>query len=281
MRVARLYYRLVKFEHTIFALPFAYVGAFLAVQGVPSGHDLLWITVAMVGARSLAMALNRLIDARIDAANPRTASREVPSGALTSAAVVAFCVLALVVYLLAVWELDPLVRWLSPIPVAMFVVYPYLKRFTWLCHLWLGAVDGLAPVGAWAAIKGELPWQAWALGAAVAAWVAGFDLFYALFDVDVDRELGLHAWATRFGERGAFQGARALHLSTIALLAAAGGGLGVGVLYWAGVAAVAALLLYEHTLVRPGDLRRLDAAFFTMNGVISVAFFAFVLADVL
>jgi 4-hydroxybenzoate polyprenyltransferase len=281
MRAARLYYRLVKFEHTIFALPFAYVGAFLAVQGVPSGHDLLWITVAMVGARSLAMALNRLIDARIDAANPRTASRELPSGALTSAAVVTFCVLALVVYLVAVWELDPLVRWLSPIPVAMFVVYPYLKRVTWLCHLWLGAVDGLAPVGAWAAIKGELPWQAWALGAAVAAWVAGFDLFYSLFDVDVDREQGLHSWATRFGERGAFQGARALHLSTIALLAAAGSGLDVGFLYWAGVAAVAALLLYEHTLVRPGDLRRLDAAFFTMNGVISVAFFAFVLADVL
>ena len=281
MRVARLYYRLVKFEHTIFALPFAYVGAFLAVQGVPSGHDLLWITVAMVGARSLAMALNRLIDARIDAANPRTASRELPSGALTGAAVVVFCLLSLAVYLIAVWELDPLVRWLSPIPVVMFVVYPYLKRFTWLCHLWLGAVDGLAPVGAWAAIKGDLPWQAWALGAAVAAWVAGFDLFYSLFDVDVDREQGLHSWATRFGERGAFQGARALHLSTIVLLAATGSGLHVGALYWAGVAAVAALLLYEHTLVRPGDLRRLDAAFFTMNGVISVAFFAFVLADAL
>jgi 4-hydroxybenzoate polyprenyltransferase len=281
MRVARLYYRLVKFEHTIFALPFAYVGAFLAVQGIPSGHDLLWITVAMVGARSLAMALNRLIDARIDAANPRTATRELPSGALTSAAVGGFCLLALVVYVAAVWQLDPLVHWLAPIPVAMFVVYPYLKRFTWLCHLWLGAVDGLAPVGAWAAIKGSLPWQAWALGAAVAAWVAGFDLFYSLFDVDVDREQGLHSWATRFGERGAFQGARALHLATIVLLAAAGAGLHVGPLYWLGVAAVGALLLYEHSLVRPGDLRRLNAAFFTMNGVISVAFFAFVLADVL
>jgi len=281
MRVARLYYRLVKFEHTIFALPFAYVGAFLAVQGVPSGHDLLWITIAMVGARSLAMALNRLIDAGIDAANPRTASRELPSGALTEAAVILFCLLALAVYLVAVWQLDPLVRWLAPIPVAMFVVYPYLKRFTWLCHLWLGAVDGLAPVGAWAAITGRLPWQAWALGAAVAAWVAGFDLFYALFDIEVDREQGLHSWATRFGERGAFQGARALHLATIALLAAAGAGLHAGALYWLGVAAVAGLLLYEHTLVRPGDLRRLDAAFFTMNGVISVAFFAFVLADVL
>ncbi len=281
MRIARLYYRLVKFEHTIFALPFAYVGAFLAVGGVPSAHDLLWITVAMVGARSLAMALNRLIDARIDAANPRTATRELPSGALTKAAVVAFCVVSLAVYALAVSQLDPLVRWLSPIPVVAFVVYPYLKRFTWLCHLWLGAVDGLAPVGAWAAIKGTLPWQAWALGAAVAAWVSGFDLFYALFDIDIDREQGLHSWVTRFGERGAFAGARVLHLATIVLLAAAGIGLDVGVLYWLGVVIVASLLLYEHTLVRPGDLRRLDAAFFTMNGVISVAFFAFVLADVL
>jgi 4-hydroxybenzoate polyprenyltransferase len=281
MRIARLYYRLVKFEHTIFALPFAYVGAFLAVGGVPSAHDLLWITVAMVGARSLAMALNRLIDARIDAANPRTATRELPAGALTRAAVVVFCLLSLGVYAVAVWQLDPLVRWLSPIPVVAFVVYPYLKRFTWLCHLWLGAVDGLAPVGAWAAIKGELPWQAWALGAAVAAWVSGFDLFYALFDVDIDREQGLHSWVTRFGERGAFAGARVLHLVTIVLLAAAGIGLDVGVLYWLGVLLVASLLLYEHTLVRPGDLRRLDAAFFTMNGVISVAFFAFVLADVL
>ena len=281
MNVARLYYRLVKFEHTIFALPFAYVGAFLAVDGVSSAHDLLWITVAMVGARSLAMALNRLIDARIDAANPRTAGRELPSGALSIAAVLAFCALALAVYLVAVWQLDPLVRWLSPVPVAAFVVYPYLKRFTWLCHLWLGAVDGLAPVGAWAAIKGHLPWQAWALGAAVAAWVAGFDLFYALFDVEVDREQGLHSWVTRFGESGAFAGARALHVATLALLVAAGVGLHVGWLYWLGVVCVGALLLYEHTLVRPGDLRRLDAAFFTMNGVISVAFFVFVLADVL
>jgi 4-hydroxybenzoate polyprenyltransferase len=281
LQFARLYYRLVKFEHTIFALPFAYVGAFLAVSGVPSAHDLWWITVAMVGARSLAMALNRLIDAGIDAANPRTAGRELPTGALTGAGVVAFCLVSLAVYLLAVWQLDPLVRWLSPVPVAAFVIYPYLKRFTWLCHLWLGAIDGLAPVGAWAAIKGELPWQAWALGGAVATWVAGFDLFYALFDLDVDREQGLHSWATRFGERGAFAGARVLHLTTVVLLVAVGLGLDVGALYWVGVAIVAGLLFYEHTLVRPNDLRRLDAAFFTMNGVISVAFCAFVLADVL
>src|SRR4029079_2501893 len=183
MQVARLYYRLVKFEHTIFALPFAYVGAFLAVRGVPSAHDLLWITLAMVGARSLAMALNRLIDARIDAANPRTASRELPSCALRKSAGFSLCLPGVALYVVAALQLDPLVRYLAPIPVIAFVVYPYLKRFTWLCHLWLGAFAALAPVGAWSAIKGELPWQAWALGAAVAAWVSGFDLFYALFDV--------------------------------------------------------------------------------------------------
>jgi 4-hydroxybenzoate polyprenyltransferase len=278
---ATLFARLVKIEHTVFALPFAYVGALLAVDGVPTAHDLLWVTIAMVGARSLAMALNRLIDAGIDAANPRTAGRELPTGALTIGAVLAFCAASLLVFLLAVWQLDPLVRWLWPIPVAAFVIYPYLKRFTWLCHLWLGAVDALAPVGAWAAIEGELPWQAWVLGAAVGAWIAGFDLFYALFDVEVDRQQGLHSWAVRFGERGVFAGARALHLVAVACLVVTGLGLPVGVWYWLGVVAVALLLVYEHLLVRPGDLRRLDAAFFTTNGVISVAFFAFVFVDVL
>jgi 4-hydroxybenzoate polyprenyltransferase len=280
MRQASLFARLIKVEHTVFALPFAYVGAFLAEGGIPSAHDLLWITVAMAGARSLAMALNRLIDAGIDARNPRTASREIPSGKLSIGAVVAFCIGSLAVFLYAVWQLDPLVRYLWPIPVAAFVIYPYLKRFTWLCHIWLGVVDGLAPVGAWAAVKGELPWQAWTLGGAVATWVTGFDLFYALFDVEVDREQGLHSWATRFGERGAFTGARAMHAATVVLLVITGLGLDVGWLYWAGVACVASLLAYEHSLVRPNDLRRLDAAFFTMNGVISVAFFVFVLADV-
>jgi 4-hydroxybenzoate polyprenyltransferase len=277
----RRFASLVKIEHTVFALPFAYVGALLAVNEIPSGGDLLWITVAMVGARSLAMGLNRLIDAEIDARNPRTATRELPRGVLSRAQVWAFCALALAVFLVAVWQLDPLVRWLWPIPVAGFVIYPYLKRFTWLSHLWLGAVDGLAPVGAWVAITGELPWEAWTLGAAVAAWIAGFDLFYSLFDVEIDRREGLHSWATRWGERGVFVGARALHALTVVLLVAAGIGLDVGPAYWLGVAAVAGLLAYEHSLVRPGDLRRLNAAFFTVNGVISLVFCAFVLADVL
>jgi len=271
--------RLVKIEHTVFALPFAYVGAFLAVGGTPSAHDLVWITLAMVGARSLAMALNRLIDGGIDARNPRTAGRELPSGQLSVAQVVLFCAVSLALFLVAVWQLAPLTHRLWPIPVAGFVVYPYLKRVTWLCHFWLGAVDGLAPVGAWVAITNHLPWQAWLLGVAVALWVAGFDCFYALFDVDIDRAQGLHSIATRFGVRGAFAGARISHVATVACLVGAGLGLPVGALYWAGVGAVALLLTYEHALVRPGDLRRLDAAFFTMNGVISVVFAAFVVAD--
>ena len=272
---------LVRIEHTVFALPFAYVGAFLAADGWPGWHDVAWVTVAMVGARTLAMALNRLVDVEVDARNPRTAARELPSGALTRAQVALFSALALAVFLVAVLQLEPVVRWLWPIPVALFFVYPYLKRVTWLCHFWLGASVGLAPVGAWLAVEGSAPWEAWALAAAVALWVAGFDVFYSLFDLAHDRREGLHSWAVRFGERGSFTGARLLHAGTLVLLAAAGIGLGAGLAYWLGLAAVASLLAYEHAIVRPGDLRRLDAAFFTVNGVLSVVYFAFVAADVL
>jgi len=273
--------RLVRLEHTVFALPFAYVGALLAVDAWPGLASMAWITIAMIGARTLAMGLNRLIDAEIDARNPRTAGRELPSGALTPAQVAALCGLALSVYLVAVFQLEPIVRWLWPIPVAFFVVYPYLKRVTWLCHLWLGASLGLAPVGAWVAVTGDLPWRAWALGAAVCLWVAGFDLFYALFDREHDLAAGLHSWATRFGVRGVFAGARVMHAGSVALLAAVGAGLDVGAWYWLGVAVVAALLVYEHAIVRPDDLRRLDAAFFTVNGVLSIAFGVFVALDTL
>jgi 4-hydroxybenzoate polyprenyltransferase len=279
LALPRRFASLVRIEHTVFALPFAYVGAFLASDGWPGGHDVFWVTVAMVGARTLAMALNRLVDAEVDARNPRTAGRELPSGSLTSVQVAALCATALAVFLVAVFEVDPVVRWLWPIPVAMFFVYPYLKRVTWLCHLWLGACLGLAPIGAWLAVSGSAPWEAWALGLAVTLWVAGFDLFYSLFDLEHDREQGLHSWAVRFGERGAFAGARLLHAGAVLLFAAAGVGLERGVFYWLGVGAVAILLAYEHSLVRPGDLRRLNAAFFTMNGLISIVFFAFVALD--
>jgi 4-hydroxybenzoate polyprenyltransferase len=272
---------LVRIEHTVFALPFAYVGAFLSADEWPGLANMVWITVAMFGARTLAMSLNRLVDADIDARNPRTAARELPSGALTRPQVAILCLLSLAIFLLAVFQLDPIVRWLWPIPVAMFVVYPYLKRITWLCHVWLGACLGLAPVGAWLAMTGTAPWEAWAIGGAVLLWVAGFDLFYSLFDLDHDRAEGLHSWAVRFGEHGVFAGARSFHAGTVLLLAAAGAGLDVSLFYWLGVVVTAALLVYEHSIVRPGELRRLDAAFFTMNGVISVVFFAFVALDVL
>jgi 4-hydroxybenzoate polyprenyltransferase len=280
VRYPRLFASLVKIEHTVFALPFAYVGAFLALDGVPGAADVLWLTLAMVGARSLAMALNRLIDAEIDARNPRTAGRELPRGALGRPEVLAFCAASLALFLVAVFQLEPIVRWLWPFPVVAFVVYPYLKRVTWLSHVWLGLVDGLAPVGAWAAVTNELPWQAWVLGLAVAAWVAGFDVLYALFDLDVDRAQGLHSLPVRFGVPAAFAAARALHLATGAFLVVAGLGLPVGGFYWAGAAAVALMLAYEHLIVSPTDLRRLDMAFFTLNGVISVVFFAFVLLEV-
>ena len=272
---------LVRIEHTVFALPFAYVGAFLSVDAWPGLANMVWITVALVGARTLAMSVNRLVDAEIDARNPRTATRELPAGTLRRSQVLILCGLALGVFLLAVFQLDPVVRWLWPIPVVLFVVYPYLKRVTWLCHIWLGLCLGLAPVGAWLAVTGTAPWEAWAISGAVVMWVAGFDLFYSLYDVDHDRAEGLHSWAVRFGERGVFRGARLLHTGAVVLLAAAGLGLDVSAFYWLGVVVTAALLVYEHRLVRPGDLGRLDAAFFTMNGLISVVFFVFVALDVL
>jgi 4-hydroxybenzoate polyprenyltransferase len=276
----RRFASLVKIEHTVFALPFAYVGAFLALDAVPSASQLVWLTLAMFGARSFAMAVNRLVDAGIDARNPRTARRELPQGSLRPWQVMLFCAGSLAVFLLAVFNLDPIVRWLWPIPVAMFVIYPYLKRVTWLSHAWLGAVDGLAPVGGWVAVTGELPLAAWLLGGAVAVWVAGFDLLYAIFDIEIDRAQKLHSLPARFGVRAAFWGARVLHAATVLLLAWAGIVLDAGVFYWLGVLAVGALLAYEHAIVSPGDLRRLNMAFFTMNGVISIVFFCFVLLDV-
>ena len=181
------------------------------------------------------------------------------------------------------FQLDPLVRWLWPIPVVLFVVYPYLKRVTWLCHLWLGASLGLAPVGAWVAVTGELPWQAWALGGAVCLWVAGFDLFYALFDREHDLAVGLHSWATRFGVARRVRGRAgdACRLGRCCSRVGRRSGSTSGAWYWLGVAVVGALLVYEHAIVRPDDLRRLDAAFFTVNGVLSIAFGVFVAIDTL
>ena len=249
---------------------------------MPSAHDLLWITVAMVGARSLAMALNRLIDAELDARNPRTAARELPSGrADARGGRRASASPRSRVFLVAVWQLDPIVRWLWPIPVAAFVVYPYLKRFTWLCHLWLGACDGLAAGRRLGAVSGDLPGSRGRSARRSRSGSRGSTSSTRCSTSTSTGAQGLHSWATRFGVRGVFLGARALHALTVAALVVVGLGLAVDWAYWMGVAAVAALLAYEHSLVRPGDLRRLDAAFFTMNGVISITFLVFVLVDVL
>lgn len=282
--IARRLGSLVKIEHTLFALPFAYVGALLAFRradSLPSWREMLWVTLAMVGARSLAMGINRLVDREIDARNPRTAARELPSGRLSLAQVVAFCAASLALLLLSTFELAPVVHALWPIPVAAFAVYPFLKRITWICHFWLGATIGLAPLAAWLAVGGATVPAPFALWIGVACWVAGFDLFYSLFDLEFDREHGLHSFSARFGVPSAFWCARALHLVTVAALAYAGAGGGAGWLWEAGVAAVAVLLAYEHLIVSPRDLRRLDSAFFTVNGVIAVVFFAFALADAL
>jgi 4-hydroxybenzoate polyprenyltransferase len=273
---------LVKLKHTLFALPFAYAGVLLAYRSAnafPGWEELLWITLAMVGARSLAMGINRVVDREIDARNPRTAGRELPSSRLTSQQVIVFCFASLALLVLATFRLAPVVRYLWPILVAAFVIYPYLKRATWLCHFWLGATIGLAPLAAWLAVGRSFSLAPLALWIAVACWVAGFDLLYGLFDVQVDREQGLHSFAVSFGVPATFWAARALHLVTVLALAVAGIAGEAGVVWGLGVAAVAALLLYEHLIVSPNDLHRLNAAFFTINGVIAVVFLAFVLID--
>jgi 4-hydroxybenzoate polyprenyltransferase len=271
---------LVRFKHTVFALPFAFAGALLARHEVPPAATLGWILLAMVGARSLAMALNRLIDAPIDALNPRTAGREIPAGRLTRLQVATFCLASLAALLVAVSRLPRPTWYLWPIPVALFVAYPYAKRVTWACHLILGVTIGLAPVGAWLAVTGGIAPAAVLLGLAVACWIAGFDIIYALLDVDFDRAHGIRSAPARFGPGPALWLTRALHLAAIGLLAATGVAAGCGWVYFAGVACCAVVLLYENTIVASGDTTRVATAFGTANGVLSLAFAAFVLLEV-
>jgi 4-hydroxybenzoate polyprenyltransferase len=246
----------------------------------PAAGRLFWILVAMVGARSLAMGLNRLIDAEIDGRNPRTASREIPSGRLTSTQVTAFCAASFVALLVAVTQLPSLTWILWPIPVIAFVLYPYTKRLTWGCHLALGLTIGLAPVGAWIAVTNHLAWGAVLLGLGVAFWIAGFDIIYALLDVDFDRAAGLHSVPARFGPLGAMRIARGLHVIAALLLSAAGLAAGAGPVYQVGVLACAAILVYEHVIVDPDDAGRVNAAFGSVNGVVALTFGAFVVAAV-
>lgn len=271
---------MVRFQHTVFALPFAFAGALMATNAVPPWSTLGWILLAMVGARSLAMALNRLIDRRIDAANPRTAGRHLPTGRLTTGQVWAFAAVSLAAMLVAVSQLPELTWWLWPIPVALFVIYPYTKRVTWACHLVLGLSIGIAPIGGWIAVTGAFAWAPVLLWLAVAAWIAGFDVIYALLDVGHDRRAGIRSIPVRFGEFGAMRIAALLHLVTVALLVLAGVAASVTWPYYVGVAVCAAVLLWEHATVRPGDDARIQAAFGTANGIISLVFLAGVIAEV-
>jgi 4-hydroxybenzoate polyprenyltransferase len=280
LRVVPALLGLVRFAHTIFALPFALAGAFLARNEIPGAARLGWILLAMVGARSLAMALNRLVDARIDALNPRTAGREIPTGRLTRTQVVLFAVVSLAALLVAVSQLPEITWYLWPIPVAGFVIYPYTKRFTWACHLVLGLVIGIAPLGGWIAVTGEFALAPVLLALAVAAWIAGFDVIYALLDIEFDRVNAVRSIPARFGPARSLWITRGLHTLAIGLLFAAGIAADAGVIYALGVAACAVVLVHENLTVSPDDPGRIARAFGTSNMLMSALFFAFVLAEV-
>ena len=275
---------MIKFSHTVFAFPFALMGATLAALASgrpPSAAQVGWICLAMVGARTAAMGLNRIIDARIDAQNPRTATRPLPAGKVTLAESWLLVVAATVLLLMAAARLNPLCLVLAPVALGFFVLYAYCKRFTALAHVVLGLCLAAAPVGAWIALRGDVGWPVLVLGGAVLCWVAGFDIFYALQDVDFDRNSGLHSIPVRLGVKNAILLGKLLHGAMLALLLLLPLGLPLGWLYYAGVAVISTLIAYEHQLVKADDLSRLDAAFFNMNGYISVTLFAFTLVDAL
>jgi len=266
----------IKFEHSVFALPFAILAAFISASGWPDWAGLAWVLVAMVGMRTFGMAANRLIDAEIDARNPRTAARAIPAGTIGRRAMTIFMLLAGLIFIIAVSQLDPVTWLLAPIPLAVMVGYPYLKRFTWLAHFGMGAVYLIVPPAVSLALTGSMPFGFVLIGLGSMAWVAGFDVLYATADFKVDREQGLHSVPARFGIHAALVFSRLLHVVAVALLALAGIVFGAGALYFAGVAAAAVLLAYEQSLVSSDDLSKLNMAFFTMNGVIALVFGTFV-----
>jgi 4-hydroxybenzoate polyprenyltransferase len=299
-----MFAELVKFEHSIFALPFAYIAAIYAaasmdplvpeasvaptlpanawvtVEGWPTISAMVWITVAMVTARAFAFVVNRAVDKEIDARNPRTAGRAVPAGLVKAWELWLFSAITLAIFLVAVWQLHPITRWLWPIVLAAFLVYPYTKRFTWLCHYWLGMCLGLAPVGAWTAITGDpLAPPAYVLGVAVMLWTAGFDIIYATQDIECDRRDGVHSVPADFGVAQGLLFTRLSHIVAVLLLVGFGSMVVAGWPWYVGVAIAAALLVYENAIVSADDLSRVNAAFFTVNGIIAIVVFTGALAD--
>lgn len=277
----RTYLDLVRFEHTLFALPFAYGGMLLAAGGWPGWPIFLWITVAMVGARTGAMALNRLIDRYIDAKNPRTAMRHLPRGAVQPTEVIVLAALGLGCLTLAAFNLNALTVQLLPVAVFFLVVYSYTKRFTWLCHFWLGLTIGAATAGGWIAVSGSFEAATFALWAGVAFWLAGFDILYATQDFKFDRENGVYSVPAKFGITVALQIAKASHALTFVFFMLTGVLLGAGWVYFVGVLAVGTVLWYEHQLVKPHDLSKVDQAFFQANVVVSVGMLLIILLDTL
>jgi 4-hydroxybenzoate polyprenyltransferase len=279
----KVFLDMIKFEHTIFALPFAFMGAVLGsvvVKGVlPSWASIGWIILAMVGARSAAMGLNRVIDKVIDKRNPRTANRAIPAGLLSSKEVLVFIALSFVLLFVATSNLEPLSMQLLPIAVFFLVAYSYTKRFTWACHLILGLTIGLAPLGGWVAVTGTIDWTAIIFYLSIALWTAGFDIIYACQDVDFDRKEGLHSIPSRFGVATALRTARLLHVITAIGLFSLAALTELGWWYLVGTLIAGAILIYEHQLVKPHDLSKLNTAFFTMNGILSIVVFMFTLID--
>ena len=277
----RVFLEMVRFEHTIFALPFAYVGMLLAANWPPTGgamrlptlHQFVWISVALAAARTLAFAINRYADRYYDARNPRTANRAIPAGRLSARATLGYGTVALVVLAVAAWQLNDLTLKLLPGALVFLVGYSYTKRFTWLSHWVLGATDGLAPAGAWVAVRAAVDPPTWLLWLGVTFWIAGFDLIYACQDTEFDRNEGLCSVPARFGNAVGLRLAQANHVLTVLALAGVGGVMRLGWAYWLGLAAVSGLLVYEHSLVSPNDLSRVNVAFFNVNSIIAVTLF--------
>jgi 4-hydroxybenzoate polyprenyltransferase len=269
------YLRLIKFSHSVFALPFAFTAALIAADGVPTLHQIFWITVAMVGGRTGAMGMNRIADRKIDALNPRTQDRELPRGVIGTRDAVIFTAAAFGLLVLAAYELNPLCFRISPFVILVLAGYSYTKRFTWLCHVFLGIALALAPLGAWIAVRGSVDPRILILSAAVMFWVAGFDALYGIQDIEFDRSHGIYSIPRVFGVRASIMIARIFHVITVALLLVLAPLFELSYIYLLGVAVSAGLLLYEHMLVRPDDLSKLDIAFFNMNGYISLTVFVF------
>ena len=274
------YLKMIRFSHSIFALPFAFTAAILAAKGIPSIWQIFWISVAMVGARSGAMGLNRVIDRKIDAANPRTKDREIPAGTISASSSLLFSLISLGVMVFSAYMLNPLCLKLSPVAIVVLLLYSFTKRFTWVAHFVLGLAISAAPLGAWIAVTGTFGWGIIPMVLAVLLWLPGFDILYALQDREFDRVYGLHSIPVSFGVERSLMISRALHGMSWLFLCLTGILFGLGKLYWIGMLVVAGLFIYEHSLLRPYDLSKLDMAFFNMNGYISVTVFVFTFADI-